>query len=501
MTLAINLVISFFLAPFVVNTLGNAYYGIWALLMQFTGYLYLMDFGVRESIVRYVSKFNASGETDELGEVLNAGLVFYAGIGAISLLVAAGLAVAFPHIFAIDDSVVSTTRIVVILVGLTIGQTLAFNVYTGVMMGLQRFDLFNKIAVCYAFTRLALILWFLSRGYGIVALAGIQLAMSLANSLVVYKCSKHLLASEGFHWRYEHRPIKSRLPIFRSLYNYSIHVLVNNLGQKAIYYSDTMVIGIFLGPVQVTFFAIAGSLIEYLRRLMLISNNVLNPLVSDLEARSDSESIRTVVTTGARLSALLAFPIAAIYLILGRQFVGHWMGAEYASVSGDVLAILCLGAALSTPQSTISNALYGISRHNIIARLRIVEALSNLALSLALVGTMGITGVALGTVVPQIAIMTIILPALSLPVIGIGWRGYLHKAYVMPTLATLPFAAACFIVRRYVPADSLFVLLAQIALLGPVYLLGAWFLGINAQERALLSGRIRKLLVRTEIES
>lgn len=499
MNLAVNLVISFFLAPFVVKSLGNTYYGIWVILMQFTGYLYLLDFGVRESIIRYVSKFNASRETDELGEVLNAGLVFYAGIGAISFLVAAGLALAFPYVFAVDDSALATTRIVVVMAGLTIAQALTFNVYTGVMMGLQRYDLFNAIGVCHAFVRLALILWFLSKGYGIVALAGIQLAMGLANSVLVYWYSKRLLAGEGFEWRYEHLPIKSRLPVFRSLYNYSIHVLVNNLGQKAIYYADVIVIGIFLGPVQVTFFAIAGNLIEYLRRLMLISNNVLNPLVSDLETRNDSDSIRTVVTTGTRLSVLLAFPIAAIYLILGRQFIGNWMGAEYAVVSGDVLAILSLGAALSTPQSTISSALYGISRHSIIARLRIVEALANVALSLALVGTMGIIGVALGTVLPQIAIMTIVLPALSLPVIGISWKEYLHTAYFMPALATLPFAAGCFIVGRYVPADSLFVLLAQIVLLGPIYLAGAWFLGIKAEERTLLLWHLSKLRGEKEI--
>ncbi|MEQ8205984.1 MAG: hypothetical protein RIA65_07405, partial [Woeseia sp.] len=60
--LAVNIVISFFLAPFIVKSLGNTWYGIWVIMMQFTGYLYLLDFGVRESVIRYVSKFLASKE-------------------------------------------------------------------------------------------------------------------------------------------------------------------------------------------------------------------------------------------------------------------------------------------------------------------------------------------------------------------------------------------------------------------------------------------------------
>ena len=57
--LAVGIVVSFFLSPFVVNKLGSTWYGVWAVASQFVGYLYLMDFGVRESVVRYTSKYAA----------------------------------------------------------------------------------------------------------------------------------------------------------------------------------------------------------------------------------------------------------------------------------------------------------------------------------------------------------------------------------------------------------------------------------------------------------
>src|SRR5688572_28406179 len=64
--LLVNAIISFVLAPVVVNTLGSVYYGIWALVNQFTGYLWLFDFGVRESVIKYVSQYHAAGEDEKL---------------------------------------------------------------------------------------------------------------------------------------------------------------------------------------------------------------------------------------------------------------------------------------------------------------------------------------------------------------------------------------------------------------------------------------------------
>ncbi len=492
--LFVNIVISFFLAPFVVHSLGNTYYGIWVIMMQFTGYLYLLDFGIRESVIRYVSKLNATKDYDELDEILNSSVFLYSAIGLLTLIVMAVLALAFGSIFDVAPDVLPMARVVVIISGLTIGTSLAFNVFTGVLMGLQRYDVFNKIGILSAFTRLALILFFLSRGYGIVALALIQLSIALAANIIIFVVSRRLLRSNGADFRYKHKPVRERLPIFRSLYNYSIHVVINNLGQKAIYYTDALVIGVLLNPASVTFYAIAGNLIEYLRRLILISNNVLNPLVSEMESKDDSQSIHNVLVQGAKLSMLLAIPIAAVYLTMGRQFISHWMGSEYAILSGDVLCVLAVGVVISTPQNTISSVLYGISKHNIIARLRIIETISNLALSLALIQVFGIVGVALGTAIPQIVIMAIILPIMTIRVVGSSLRRFVQQAYVLPIAAATPFAVGCFLVNAYWPANSLPGFMGQVMLLGPVHAVGTWFVALNSSEREFFKEYLRSRL-------
>src|SRR4030042_3768624 len=76
-SLGTNILVSFFLTPFIVHSLGNVYYGIWALLSQVSGYLWLLDFGVRESVIKFVAQYHASGQKDDLVATVNGAVYLY----------------------------------------------------------------------------------------------------------------------------------------------------------------------------------------------------------------------------------------------------------------------------------------------------------------------------------------------------------------------------------------------------------------------------------------
>ena len=63
-----NTLVSFLLAPLVVNSLGSVYHTVYGpSLSQFTGYLWLFDFGVRESVVELVTVFSSVGGARQAG--------------------------------------------------------------------------------------------------------------------------------------------------------------------------------------------------------------------------------------------------------------------------------------------------------------------------------------------------------------------------------------------------------------------------------------------------
>src|ERR1700730_1946278 len=85
--LAINILVGIFLSPFILHRLGDAAFGIWVLIFSLTGYYGIFDFGIRSSIVRYVSKYTTTRDINEVSYLISTSMFTYTCIGTVSLLI------------------------------------------------------------------------------------------------------------------------------------------------------------------------------------------------------------------------------------------------------------------------------------------------------------------------------------------------------------------------------------------------------------------------------
>src|SRR5437016_14554383 len=85
--LGINVAVGIFLSPFILHRLGDEAFGIWVLIFSVTGYYGLFDLGIRSSIIRYVAKYTATDDQDQLNRLVNTAMFSYGGIGLIAMLI------------------------------------------------------------------------------------------------------------------------------------------------------------------------------------------------------------------------------------------------------------------------------------------------------------------------------------------------------------------------------------------------------------------------------
>src|SRR5438132_9906968 len=71
---AAQVAVTFFLSPILIHGLGDRRYGIWALVDSVLAYLTLFDLGVAAAVVRYVARFEAARDRQELNRVFNTSL-------------------------------------------------------------------------------------------------------------------------------------------------------------------------------------------------------------------------------------------------------------------------------------------------------------------------------------------------------------------------------------------------------------------------------------------
>src|SRR2546430_9027577 len=84
--LGVNVLVGIFLSPYILHRLGDEAFGLWILIFSITGYYGLFDLGIRSSIVRYVAKYAAIDDHDQLNRLVNTAMFAYSCLGLLCLL-------------------------------------------------------------------------------------------------------------------------------------------------------------------------------------------------------------------------------------------------------------------------------------------------------------------------------------------------------------------------------------------------------------------------------
>lgn len=491
LSMAVNILLSFFIAPITVNALGSVYYGIWTLLMQFTGYLWLFDFGVRESVVKFVAQHHAADRKEELVRVVRTAVSVYGAIGLIAMTAVSGLTLALPYAFNIPPEAVGPARIAAFITGATIALSFVFNVFVGVVMGLQQFYRLAPVGLFFSLVRTGLIYVLLTNGYGIVTLAVVQFVMSLIFNLLIYRLCRAQLPYLTV------RLIRPRREEALNLLNYGKFVLIANMGDKIVFGTDSIVIAAFQPVSALTFYAIGGSLVEYLRSFIASMGSFFNPVASGLDARNHVSRLGEVVIGGSKAAVMLGLPVCIAFVVLGERFVALWMGPEYAPQAAAVLWILSLGYIAGLPYYTIAAVLYGLGQHHHVAYSRVIEGVVNLGISVVLVQKIGIVGVAIGTAIPHFVVVALYLPNLLPRLFPLDLKEYYVWTYLRPLAASIPFVVACWSIERFVRPASLGVFFVSVAAALIAYAAPGWLLALTAAERAHVVEMVRRRLPST----
>ena len=442
-----------------------------------TGYLGLLDFGVRSAVTRYVSKFYVQGADDSASRVVSSGLAIFLGAGALAVAFSVVIAAAFVGSFKIPESYQFTAKVVVVLTAFSVAISLIAGVFGGVVAALQRFDLSNGIEIGSTGMRAIAIVFVLSHGRGLISLALVQLFFSILSGLAYSILAYRLYPRLTIHLN---TGDKENLKL---IFSFSFYSFLLQASSYLIFCTDSVVIGAFLPVSAVAFFGIAGNLLGYSRGLLAGISMASAPMASALEAKGNLSELRRTLLRGSRLGSMVFLPIGISFLIRGRSFISLWMGASYAALSGDVLIVLTVAQLFAAGNHVPGSMTLAIGRHKGMVPVVLAEAICNLGLSIALIGHYGIVGVAVGTALPNMMTQLFFWPWYVRRVYGIRPVSYVLSTWIRPGLAALPFALCTYGIEKLWPAPNLFVFLLQTAAALLTAAVSYWFLCVEHQER------------------
>ena len=417
---------TYVLTPFVIHTLGPEGYGTWTLITSLTGYIGLLALGVPMASVRYLAQHVAEGDQRKTNEAIGSCAGLYLMIG----VAAAAAGVALMALFGVYEIPASFQQTAHLAFGLMVVQVSAGFIGLlpeGIMFAHHDFVVRNLVRVGGVLLRLSLTIGLLRLDASLVVLALIQIAC--------------LGFDFGVSWllvRRRYPGIRLSLADFdggmlRRIFAFSLYVLLLNAGARLSFETDALVIGAFMSVGSIAFYAVANSLIVYLMDFISSIAAVVSPMATKLNTEGKAADLREIFLKWSKAALSLTIMAGLFLIVFGPRFIGWWIGPSFEDPAGEVLQILMVSSLVFFPVRGVAvPILIGLGKPKVPAVAYLAAGLLNLGLSMLLIRPFGLSGVALGTAIPNVLFALVVL-TVACRELEISLAHYLH--YVVPRAA------------------------------------------------------------------
>jgi O-antigen/teichoic acid export membrane protein len=481
----LTVLIGLVLTPFLIDGLGEAGFGVYALALSFSflgGYVALADLGIEAATARFVAEARSEGRVDHVGTVASNAMACFTGIALVVAPVLALLAPVLVDLFGVEGELRGPAIACFAFVALQLVFELPARVFIAVLQGAQRFDVTQLIEVTRGVAQGVLFVVVLVADLGVGAI-GAAIAASSLLVLVLGAVLAHRI-TPGLRLR---RSRVSR-PELRRLLGFSGSLFTIRLTGTIYRQMDRAIVGIGLGAAAVASYEIAQRVHLGAQLVQSISASALLPTAAYLRGHLDT--LRDLLLRGTCYALAASLPAIAALFCFAEPLIRGWVGDEFADVA-DSARLFLLYLVLTASLSIGLGIVVALGRTRRVIVWSLVNLGVNVAVSVALVGPLEVNGVILGTLAGQ-AVSFLPMLRLVLRELETSPGLWLRRA-VVPNLPGLAVQLAVTVPVALAVSDSGSLVLALALVLASIAVSAATFLavGLDAGQRRLLLLAVR----------
>lgn len=322
--------------PFMMRTLGQSEYGLYALVGSVSAYLNILDMGLANTLVRYTARNRAIGTKKREAELNGLFLTVYTIIGLLALL--AGYVVyqnfnlIFGHSLSIEE--MSRAEIMMIILIFNIALTFPFSIFASILQAYERFIFLRVINIARSLAMPVIMVPLLMWGYGSVTMVAIAVLLNIWSLLMnFWYCCKKI----HVHFAWGH----FETVFLKEIIVYSFFIFLNAVMDKVYWGSGQFVLGVTSGTLQVAVYAVVMQFLQMFMQFSTAISSVFLPKVTMLVAKGvNSRDLTLFMTRIGRLQMYLIGMIISIFFLLGKNFIVLWAGEGYSEAYSMILLLM-----------------------------------------------------------------------------------------------------------------------------------------------------------------
>ena len=395
--LATSYLFSLLLAPIMLDRLGLAAFGVWAVTGALATYASLLDLGISRSLTRFVALYHAEDDRRAIQESLGLGLL---ATTIISLLaVAAG--VLFAPLLGDALGVASDHDMRVIL--LSSVAIFALNTYGRVLIvvpvGLQRMVPPNVALTVGNLVNFVFSVVVLLRGADLPEYAIANAAASAVTLVIIA-----VACATVWHRPYASWPSPART---REIVGFGLKTQASWLADIVNFQTDKIILALMIGPRAAGTYEIASRVVGAVRSISVMSTSAMIPAATSEIVHRGRSAVAALYRDYTRKSLSVGLPLFGIACVTAPYLLPAWLD-ETPADSVPVLVLLAVAWFVNMLTAVPYVLLQSDGRPGLTASTTLLMAALNVAFTVALAPLFGLWGV-LGGTIAAVTVGTIVL--------------------------------------------------------------------------------------------
>jgi O-antigen/teichoic acid export membrane protein len=365
----IPLIVGVVTVPIYLRLIGEARYGVLALVWLFLGYFGLFDPGITRAALFHIARLNGREHERARESVFWTALAINLCFGVVGGIV---LYAAGKPFFMSTFKMPASMRVEVIAslpwLAASVPVSIVMGVLGGALQAREGFGAYNLISGFNAFATLliplAVAYWYGPDLRWLIAAVLITRTAGAIPSLVVLR----RLLPLGVGGRFEKRRV-------RTLFSYGGWVTISNLINPILTTMDRMVIGSIIGAQGVALYTVPFNLVS---RISLLPAAFATGLFPKLSRGTREDSARLAQDAITALSAVMTPLVVATAAIL-PTFMRLWVGASFSQRAAPIGVVLLAGVWINSLAIVPFEHLQAIDRPDLTAKFHAIECVPFLA--------------------------------------------------------------------------------------------------------------------------
>jgi len=380
------------LLAYVVRRIPVDDYGIFLLAQSLAGFLFLLDLGLSSVLVPlYVSTFARKGMAG-VSRLASTMVVTLLGLGVAGAVVLSLAALLMPELIRLPAAHMAVAVQVLIPVSAAVCLMLPQMALEQLCMAFHRYDRVNQVQIALVALRVPLTVAVLSAGKGVVALAWVQLVLSLVRLAALWAVTSSGISGMSLRWScFDGQCLREATRMSRWAFGDDVS---RRIGMNA----ETVILAALGSFEQVAMFGMGSKLPAHMFQFAARGMSVLIPTLSQHHQEGDKAALRTTLCNAYRVCLTGFVPLATYGVICSPALVETWAGPAYLG-AGPVLAWLLVSALSFVVMFPCDLVLYSHNRIPQAARFSLIETVGKIGLALLLAGRYGAVGVAAGVAI------------------------------------------------------------------------------------------------------